>query len=253
MTTKTKTLIFVAVIGLIVFLISCAMFFVFPQIIARKVKQNLPLRENAPVIAKWSKVSVPIYFKVYIMDIQNPEEFAAGAEPRVIQRGPYTFLETREKEIKAFSNDSKTLTYDDIKKFYFQPDLSIGSLDEEVSVINVPLMSIVQKLHALKRKISTLGSLIVPQANSLIANTGEQLVMRKRVGELLFQGYHISLLESISKFANDFSIDFKSPVPNNTFMAFANKNGTSPGLYNISTGVDNIMDWGQIQSFKLRP
>lgn len=56
------------------------------------------------------------------------------------QRGPYTFLETREKEIKSFSNDTTTIFYNDIKKFYFEPDLSAGSLDDEVDVINVPLM-----------------------------------------------------------------------------------------------------------------
>lgn len=102
--------------------------------------QQLPLREGAPVLAKWSKVSVPIHFKVYVYDIVNADEFARGSQPVVKQRGPYTFLETREKVIDSFSNDTTTIFYDDIKKFYFQPDLSDGSLDDEVDVINVPLM-----------------------------------------------------------------------------------------------------------------
>lgn len=102
--------------------------------------QQLPLREGAPILAKWSKVSVPIHFKVYVWDITNGDAFGRGEIPIVRQRGPYTFLETREKVIQSISNDTTTIFYNDIKKFYFQPDLSAGSLDDEVDVINVPLM-----------------------------------------------------------------------------------------------------------------
>lgn len=58
----------------------------------------------------------------------------------MIQRGPFTFVETREKQIDSFSNDTTTIFYNDIKKFYFNPDLSDGTLDDEVDVLNVPLM-----------------------------------------------------------------------------------------------------------------
>lgn len=104
------------------------------------LRQKLPLREGAPILAKWAKVSVPIHFKVYVWDITNGEEFARGSPPVMQQRGPFTFLETREKEIQSFSNDTTTIFYNDIKKFYFEPDLSDGGLDDEVEVINVPLM-----------------------------------------------------------------------------------------------------------------
>lgn len=92
----------------------------------------------------------------------------------------------------------------------------------------------------------------MPRANYLIENTGERLVMRKKVRELLFEGYHIRLFENIANYASSFGLEFKSPLPNNTFGAFYNKNGTSPGLYAINTGTRNVMDLGQIQSFKSR-
>lgn len=56
------------------------------------------------------------------------------------ERGPYVFRETREKEIIEWQNHSEILAYHDIKKFYFEPSLSAGSLDDEVSVINAPLV-----------------------------------------------------------------------------------------------------------------
>ena len=94
---------------------------------------------------------------------------------------------------------------------------------------------------------------MVPGANNLISKTGETLVMHKKVRELLFDGYHIKLFETLATYAESFGVDFKSPLPNNTFGAFFNKNGTSPGLYSINTGTHNVMDLGQIQTFKSRP
>ena len=91
-------------------------------------------------MAKWAKVSVPIHFKVYVFDVMNRLDFENGAQPIVKERGPYTFIETREKVVDSFSNDTTTIFYNDIKKFYFEPDLSAGSLDDEVDVINVPLV-----------------------------------------------------------------------------------------------------------------
>lgn len=103
--------------------------------------QQLPLREGSPILSRWSKVVVPIYFKIYVFDVVNKEEFSNGLDDlKVVQRGPYTFFETREKVIDSFSNDTETIFYDDIKKFYFDPEMSAGSLEDEVDVINVPLM-----------------------------------------------------------------------------------------------------------------
>ena len=86
-------------------------------------------------------MTVPIYFKVYVFDVTNAADVTnRNAIPIVEQRGPFTFLEKRGKRILEFTNDSEIIDYKDIKTFFFQPHLSNGSLDDEVSVINVPLM-----------------------------------------------------------------------------------------------------------------
>ena len=93
-------------------------------------------------MAKWSKVSVPIYLKVHIFDVQNVMEVESkGAEPIVIERGPFVFYETREKHVIDFDNDSNIIRYNDQKTFYFKPELSVGSLDDPVNVVNVPLVA----------------------------------------------------------------------------------------------------------------
>lgn len=92
-------------------------------------------------MAKWAKVSVPIYLKVHIFDVQNVKEVeSTGAEPIVVERGPFVFYETREKHVLDFDNDSNIIDYNDQKTFYFKPELSVGSLDDPVNVVNVPLV-----------------------------------------------------------------------------------------------------------------
>lgn len=90
---------------------------------------------------KWSKVSVPIYLKVYIFDVLNGMQVESkGAKPIVAERGPFVFYETREKHVVNIDNDSNIIHYNDQKTFYYRENLSVGSLDDYVNVVNVPLV-----------------------------------------------------------------------------------------------------------------
>lgn len=88
--------------------------------------------------------------------------------------------------------------------------------------------------------------------NRLIEASGEKLVMRKKVREILFEGYHVKLFQEINGMTSRFNIPFPSPLPNNTFGAFYGKNGTSPGVYTSYTGVGNVMDLKSIITFRQR-
>lgn len=113
---------------------------IFPSLSVEKT-QKLPLRNDSESTKKWMKVSVPIYFRIYVWDIKNSESFQKdGLPPLLVERGPYTFREVRTKERVSFSEDQTNVTYHDIKTFYFEPELSMGSLEDEVNVINVPLV-----------------------------------------------------------------------------------------------------------------
>lgn len=83
---------------------------------------------------------MPIYLRVYVFDIQNGYEVESkNAVPVLVERGPYTFFETREKVVTSW-NDTEQVSYKDVKTFYFDPELSNGTLDDMVSYINVPLV-----------------------------------------------------------------------------------------------------------------
>lgn len=114
------------------------------------------------------------------------------------------------------------------------------------------IQGLIEKLHARSKSTPLMAELLTTAVNNLIASSGEKLVIRKKVRELLFEGYHVRLFEKIAQDASQFGINIPSPLPNNTFGALYNKNGTSPGRFVINTGTRNIMDLGQIASFKSR-
>ena len=97
------------------------------------------------------------------------------------------------------------------------------------------------------------AEVITGMVNRLFQSSGETLIMKRKVRELLFEGYHVKFFEEIGDFVERFGMTFQSPLPNNRFGAFYNKNGTSPGLYSINAGLNSILDVGQIFLFKNRP
>ncbi|KAI1286724.1 Lysosome membrane protein 2 [Halotydeus destructor] len=241
------------ILGLFLFVGSLVMYFVFPNMVANKVKLQLPLRNGSASLTKWSRVTVPIYLKVYVFDIQNGDEVANNrAVPVLVQRGPYTFFETREKIVLDFSNDSEVIHYQDIKRFYFMPELSNGTLQDEVNFINVPLIGMLGKIGKMLASLSVLGSLVVSSINGLVQRTGEKIIARRTVGELLFDGYKVDLFEGLSTSARNFGVTLPPFLPNNTFGLMYGKNGTSAGMYSINSGVSNVLNLNTVEAFRGR-
>jgi hypothetical protein len=89
--------------------------------------------------------------------------------------------------------------------------------------------------------------------NGIFSSAGETLVVRKKVREILFEGYHVNFLNELIGLTTKFGMKMQSPLPNNTFGLFYNKNRTSPGLYSMNTGVRDVMQLKQITSFRNRP
>lgn len=140
---------------------------------------------------KWSKVSVPIYLKVYIFDVVNGMQVESkGEEPIVVERGPFVFYETREKHVVSIDNDSNIIHYNDQKTFYFRQDLSNGSLDDHVNVVNVPLVVIYTTSSILHRALSYPTSFVLLRA---LSYTTSSILLRALSSDFLLCDSFISL------------------------------------------------------------
>lgn len=63
-----------------------------------------------------------------------------GSSPIVTERGPYTFLQKIRKEIIGFENSKQLISYKDFKTYHFLREKSVGGLDDEITVVNIPVV-----------------------------------------------------------------------------------------------------------------
>lgn len=85
----------------------------------------------------WVAAPIPIYLTFYMFNWTNPEEIRnPHVKPHFAEMGPYVFLEKRLKENITFHNND-TVSYYQRKTWFFQPELSNGTLDDMVTSAHV--------------------------------------------------------------------------------------------------------------------
>ena len=88
----------------------------------------------------WLNPEVTVYRKYYLFDVVNAAAVARGDEqPHLVERGPFVYKEVLEKRDVRFL-DKETIQYSPMSRLYFEPDLSNGSLDDQITFINLPAL-----------------------------------------------------------------------------------------------------------------
>lgn len=74
-----------------------------------------------------------------MFSVANPDELISGEEtkPRLIEKGPYVYSEVMTKKDVEFI-DEETVRYAPITTLNFVANMSVGSLDDEITFFNVP-------------------------------------------------------------------------------------------------------------------
>jgi scavenger receptor class B, member 1 len=146
------------------------------------------LSASSKAFEEWKKPTVPLYLDVYFFNWTNSEEFLdTMTKPIMRELGPYRFREIRDKKIIAFNNDNSTVSYKTISTFYFDEDGSNGTLDDEITQLNIVAVGASAQaltLEYIKRKQVSIG-----------LNAYEQkIATTKTARELLFDGYEDDML-----------------------------------------------------------
>lgn len=66
----------------------------------------------------------------------SDELMSPGVKPILVECGPYVFLESHKRSNITW-NDNGTVTYRQIRTWQFRPDLSNGTLADEITTLNV--------------------------------------------------------------------------------------------------------------------
>ncbi|CAL1267903.1 unnamed protein product [Larinioides sclopetarius] len=237
--TLTKKISILVVSGLLIAVIGLVMYCTFPMFMDSEIKKRLVLKEGSQTYKYWKDVPVPIYIHFYFFNITNREEiWDLTNKPVLEELGPYTFREAREK-INITWNENGTVSYKQIRRWYYQPDRTNGSLDDIVTTLNVPMVA------AATRGKQMNEDMVFFALDEIFSQLNCSWFVQKTVRELLFEGYEDKLMKIAKTFMN---------LPYDKFGWFYKRNDTDDGEITSFTGatdiqeVDEIDTWNGVQS-----
>eukprot|EP00092_Neocalanus_flemingeri_P040156 GFUD01043741.1.p1 GENE.GFUD01043741.1~~GFUD01043741.1.p1 ORF type:complete len:545 (+),score=122.04 GFUD01043741.1:220-1854(+) len=219
------------------------------------LNSQLVIEEGTAAYNAWVKTPIPVYTKFYFFDMINPDAFHNHEKPILEERGPYTFRED-EMKVNLTWQDNGTISYRRMKFWYFEREMSVGPLTDEVTTINVPAVGAAEFVR---------GDLFMEWGISDMLSTMEaKIFIKKTIGELLFDGYEDLIMDmSKSLKVQDEEEDFydfeedsedESIAPIEKFGWFYQRNGTSwsDGDLSMHTGAEEMSLLGNIASWNNR-
>lgn len=100
--------------------------------------KNLELREGSLNYDNWIKTPIPMYLKITMFNWTNPHDIHnASVKPHFEEVGPYIFLERHDRVALKWSPDGNRVSYYQTRVWHFMPEMSNGSLSDEITNINV--------------------------------------------------------------------------------------------------------------------
>ncbi|XP_065349051.1 sensory neuron membrane protein 2-like [Cloeon dipterum] len=233
-----------------------------PYMIEDEIIKNVVLAKDSTSYKFWNKLSQPVEFKVYIWEVENPDEVQSnGAKPKMKETGPYTYLLNRAKENIKFSEDGNFVEYEQRTFYKFSPELSGPSFseDDEVTVLNSATMGLVLAADIVD---DMWGISAMSVAYEDLFGDYASVFTKIKVRDLLFDGMMIKCKENhenifweviCGKMAENYKIGLLTPFirydekNDNYFYSFLNhKNGKTDGHFKVMTGKSDVSKLGQI-------
>lgn len=100
--------------------------------------QQLQLKEGSLNYNNWIETPLPMYIKFTMFNWTNAQEIqAANYKPNLTEVGPYVFLEKHKRVNVTFHSENDTVSFDQIRTWHFMPNMSVGTLDDNITNVNV--------------------------------------------------------------------------------------------------------------------
>ncbi|XP_020281410.1 protein croquemort-like [Pseudomyrmex gracilis] len=231
------------ILGLFLVALGKSLCFIWPMLFQHIIQKGLALTSTSRSFEVWKDTSnfPPIFLKIYMFNWTNPEEFRErGKKPVFKQVGPYVFREVRQKDNITFHHENKTVSYLQRRFWYFDDELSNGSLSDVITNLDVVTVS---AAHAVRYWEVNLQQTL----SFLLTSTSRKIYISKTVDELLFSGYPDVLFTMSKGLIEDMP-------PYSRFGWFYLRNGTSDldGHFNMETGEDDISQLGILRKWNYK-
>lgn len=183
----------------------------------------------------------PMYLEIYFFNWTNPEELTVpGKKPILVEVGPYSFAEVRQKVNVTFHPENNTVSYFQRRSWYFDQEHSNGSLEDSITQLNAVAVSAAHKIRY--------WSSFFQNTVSYVLSTKANISVTKTVDELLFTGYEDTII-NMGKVA----VAEEVP-PFDRFGWFYKRNGSIDfdGHYNMDTGAGDISNLGLLRNWNYK-
>jgi len=210
-------------------------------------KTQLALSPVSGSFPMWQDLPTPMLASMYLFHVVNPKDVSNGAMPELEERGPYVFTEQHHKANLEW-NENGTISYRQVRTWHFVPELSKGSLDDNVTILNSVAATIGNMIDLHVAKIWR------PMVDGFLSSINEKLFVTKSVREIIFDGYHDPLFDNLEEVMKWLPF-IKKMIPEGSLMDrfafFYGRNGTdyTDGVFNMFTGVADPSKMGQVHSW----
>ncbi|KAM9846068.1 platelet glycoprotein 4 [Aulostomus maculatus] len=190
-------------------------------VIEGTVKKEAVIEPGTTAYDNWVSTGASVYRQFWFFDVKNPLEVVQkGATPEVVERGPYTYRTRFLPKENITFNPNLTVSYLMPMGAIFEPSMSVGPEEDEVTSLNL----------AVAGAYSLLLPVLHPVLEGLIRSTNSSLFQHRTVKEMLW-GY-------------------KDPILKKELGLFSPYNGTFDGYYTVYSGKDDISKVGIIDKWQ---
>ncbi|EFN76142.1 Protein croquemort [Harpegnathos saltator] len=234
---SNKKVVIILIVGVIITIFGALTGSFWPAIYNWIIVKVLTLTPTSVSYNMWEETPIPMYLKFYMFNWTNSEDFiASNAKPNFVEMGPYVFREIDYK-VNQIWNNNGSVTFQRRKVWFFDESLSNGSLSDKITNLN-PIAATVAFSVRFK------SQLLREVTDKVMITLGEQIVITKSVGALIFDGYNDTLLR-IAKKLN------ATTLPYTKFAWFYARNGSDSydGTFNMLTGSSNLYELGQVREW----
>uniref|UniRef100_A0A8C5TL53 Platelet glycoprotein 4 n=1 Tax=Malurus cyaneus samueli TaxID=2593467 RepID=A0A8C5TL53_9PASS len=220
----------VAIIGAVLAILGGVLIPVGDYIIEKAVKKEAVIVNGTAAYQNWIVPGSSVYREFWIFHVLNPSEvIEEGAQPKLEQRGPYTYRVRYLPKENITEGENGTISYMLPNVATFEPDMSVGTENDTMTVLNLAVAAVPALI-----KYGVVQSFI----NIYIKRSNSHILQNRTVKELLW-GYTDPFLDKI-----------RIPGLNPIVGVFYPYNGTSDGPYNVYTGTEDITKTAIIESYK---
>ena len=113
--------------------------FLFSTLVNYIIESKVALLPGTEVSQAWISPPLTPLLKIYYFNATNAEEYLNGGKLRVQEVGPFVYEEKWVREDVEWSEDDSEVSFRMRRTYHYRPDLSKGSLTDEVILPNVPM------------------------------------------------------------------------------------------------------------------